>query len=91
MNKKLYVGNLKYSVTGDELRTLFTQAGTVVDAVVISDKYSGRSKGFGFVEMETEEQAQKAVETFNGQDYQGRNLIVNEAKPREESAPAQSA
>ncbi len=86
MNKKLYIGNLKYSVTADELRTLFTQAGTVVDAVVISDKYSGRSKGFGFVEMEGEDQAQKAVEMFNGKDYQGRNLIVNEAKPKVESA-----
>lgn len=82
MNKKLYVGNLDYSVTGDQLGEHFSQAGKVVDAVVISDKYSGRSKGFGFVEMSSEEEAKKAIEMFNGKDFQGRNLIVNEARPQ---------
>jgi RNA recognition motif-containing protein len=88
VNKKLYVGNLKYSVTLDDLKKLFTSAGTVVDAIIISDKYSGRSKGFGFVEMETEEEAQKAIEMFNGKDYEGRNMIVNEAKPKVEASDA---
>lgn len=82
MNKKLYVGNLEYSVTGDQLREHFSQAGKVVDAVVISDKYSGRSKGFGFVEMSSEEEAKKAIEAFNGKDFGGRNIIVNEARPQ---------
>ena len=68
MNKKLYVGNLDYSVDQDQLKTHFAQAGTVVDAVVIKDKYSGRSKGFGFVEMSTEEEAKKAIEMFGGKD-----------------------
>lgn len=81
MNKKLYVGNLDYSVTKDQLAELFAQAGKVVDSVVISDKYSGRSKGFGFVEMETEDEAKKAIETFNGKDFQGRAMVVNEARP----------
>lgn len=83
MSTKLYVGNLDYSVTGDQLKEMFAQAGTVADAVVISDRYSGRSKGFGFVEMTTDEGAKKAIETFNGKDFQGRNLVVNEARPRE--------
>lgn len=81
MNKKLYVGNLDYTVTGDQLAEAFAQAGKVVDAVVISDKYSGRSKGFGFVEMSTEDEAKKAIETFNGKDFQGRAIVVNEARP----------
>lgn len=81
MNKKLYVGNLSYSVTSDQLREHFGQAGTVVDAVVISDRQSGRSKGFGFVEFEKEEEANKAIEMFNGKDMDGRNLVVNEARP----------
>lgn len=80
---KLYVGNLDYSVTGDQLTELFSQAGKVVSATVISDRYSGRSKGFGFVEMSSEEEAKKAIETLNGKDLQGRNLIVNEARPQE--------
>lgn len=85
---KLYVGNLDYSVTGEQLTELFSQAGKVVSAVVITDRYSGRSKGFGFVEMESEDEVKKAIETFNGKDLQGRNLIVNEARPkREESQP----
>ena len=84
MNKKLYVGNLEYSVTQDTLRDHFAQAGNVVDAVVISDKYSGRSKGFGFVEFESDEEAQKAIEMLNGQDFNGRNIVVNEARPKTE-------
>jgi len=83
VNKKLYVGNLPYSVTTDELRTHFSQAGTVVDAVVITDKRTGRSKGFGFVEFEKEDEAQKGVEMFNQKDFQGRALVVNEARPQE--------
>jgi cold-inducible RNA-binding protein len=83
LNLKLYVGNLDYSVTGDQLKELFAQAGSVTDAVVISDRYSGRSKGFGFVEMSNEEGVKKAIEMFNGQDFQGRKLIVNEARPKQ--------
>ena len=81
MASKLYVGNLPYTITGDQLRDQFSQAGTVVDAVVISDRQTGRSKGFGFVEFEKEEDAQKAIEMFNGKDMEGRNLVVNEARP----------
>ena len=88
MNKKLYVGNLDYTVTGDQLGEHFAQAGKVVDSVVISDRYSGRSKGFGFVEMETDEEAKKAIEMFNGKDFQGRNIVVNEARAREERPDA---
>lgn len=88
MNKKLYVGNLNWEVTQEDLRSLFSQAGTVTDAVVITDKYSGRSKGFGFVEFETDEEAKKAVETFNGQELRGRDMVVNEARPREDAPPA---
>lgn len=80
---KLYVGNLDYKVTGDQLTELFSQAGKVVSAVVITDRYSGRSKGFGFVEMSSDEEAKKAIETFNGKEFEGRNLVVNEARPRE--------
>ncbi|MDP3998952.1 MAG: RNA-binding protein [bacterium] len=83
MNLRLYVGNLEYTVTGDQLAQLFAQAGTVTSAVVISDRYSGRSKGFGFVEMSSAEEVKKAIEMFNGKDLQGRNLIVNEARPKE--------
>lgn len=81
MNIKLYAGNLSYNVTSDQLGELFAQAGKVVSAIVISDKFSGRSKGFGFVEMSTEEEAKKAIEMFNGKDFDGRNMVVNEARP----------
>lgn len=77
---KLYVGNLEYTVTGDQLREHFAQAGTVVDAVVITHKDTGRSRGFGFVEFEKEEDAKKAVDMFNDKDFQGRKLVVNEAR-----------
>lgn len=80
---KLYVGNLDYGITGDQLTELFSQAGNVTSATVITDRYSGRSKGFGFVEMSSEEETKKAIEMFNGKDFEGRNLIVNEARPRE--------
>lgn len=80
---KLYVGNLDYSVTGDQLSELFAQAGTVASAVVITDQYSGRSKGFGFVEMSNDDEAKKAIEMFNEKEFQGRNLVVNVARPRQ--------
>lgn len=80
---KLYVGNLNYAVTGDQLSELFAQAGTVVSAIVINDRYSGRSKGFGFVEMSSTEDTKKAIEMFNGKDLEGRKLVVNEARPQQ--------
>src|SRR3989304_10283487 len=81
MNKKLYVGNLLYETTDEELKQLFSQAGNVVSAAVIRYQDTGRSKGFGFVEMESEEAAQKAIDTLNGQDNKGRRLVVSEARP----------
>ena len=83
MATNLYVGNLPYSLTSDQLSQLFSEAGEVVSANVISDKFSGRSKGFGFVEMKTDEEAAKAIELFNGKDVEGRAIVVNEARPRE--------
>jgi cold-inducible RNA-binding protein len=82
MGKKLYVGNLPFSTTTNDLEELFAQAGTVESVNIITDKFSGRSRGFGFVEMGTEEEAQAAIERFDGQDLQGRPLKVNEAKPQ---------
>ncbi len=84
MAKKLYVGGLPYSTTNDELKDHFGAAGTVESATIIMDKMSGRSKGFGFVEMSSDEEAQNAVSMFNGKDFGGRNLTVNEARPMEE-------
>jgi len=84
MATNLFVGNLPYAVDSNKLAELFAQAGTVVSAKVISDKYSGRSRGFGFVEMASDEEAKKAIEMFNGKDMEGRQLVVNEARPREE-------
>ncbi|MEK7132733.1 MAG: RNA-binding protein [Patescibacteria group bacterium] len=84
MAKKLYVGGLPYSTTDAELKDAFSQAGSVASAVVIMDKMSGRSKGFGFVEMSSDEEAQKAIELMNGKDFGGRTLTVNEARPMEE-------
>jgi len=81
MNKKLYVGNLLYEVTEDDLKQVFSEAGTVTSATIIRFRDTGRSKGFGFVEMETEEAAQKAVETLNEKDFKGRKLLVSEARP----------
>ena len=81
MEKKLYVGGLSYNTTEDTLKDLFSQAGTVSSVAIIMDRVSGRSKGFGFVEMSTEEEAKKAIEMFNGKDLDGRNVTVNEARP----------
>jgi len=83
MAKKLYVGGLPYSTTDAELADAFAQAGTVQSAVIIMDKMSGRSKGFGFVEMASDEEAQTAIETLNGKDLGGRNITVSEARPLE--------
>lgn len=87
MGKRLYVGNLPYNATDDQLKELFSGAGEVASANIIVDKMSGRSKGFGFVEMATDEEAAKAVEMFNGKDLGGRNITVNEARPMEQRAP----
>ena len=81
MGNKLYVGNLLYEVTEDQLKDMFAQAGTVVSASVIRFRDTGRSKGFAFVEMATPEEAQKAIDTFNEKDNQGRKLVVSEARP----------
>jgi len=83
MAKNLYVGNLSYSVKDDELQALFAQFGTVSSARVISDRDTGRSKGFGFVEMPNDDEAQAAIDGLNGKENNGRPLTVNEAKPRE--------
>ncbi|MDQ6965100.1 MAG: RNA-binding protein [Mariprofundales bacterium] len=80
----IYVGNLPYSVNEDDLRNLFSEFGEVSNAHVISDRDTGRSKGFGFVEMESSEDGQKAIEALDGSELQGRNVRVNEAKPRED-------
>jgi len=78
---KLYIGNLSYSTTGDTLSEAFASAGTVVSAVVISDRATGRSKGFGFVEMSTEAEAKAAIELWDGKELDGRTIKVNEARP----------
>ena len=83
MGKKLYVGNLSYDVDSSQLQELFGQHGTVQSAEVIADRETGRSKGFGFVEMGTDEEAQAAIAALNGQQFDGRALTVNEAKPKE--------
>ena len=82
MATKLYVGNLPFQTTSDDLRELFAQAGSVESAQVVEDRMTGRSRGFGFVEMTTAEEAAAAIEQFNGKDFNGRNLTVNEARPR---------
>ena len=83
MGKKLYVGNLAYSVTSESLEQMFLEFGTVVSAQVIQDRDTGRSKGFGFVEMQTDDAAQRAIDGMHEKDLGGRRLTVNEAKPRE--------
>lgn len=87
MATKLYVGGLPYSTQEDALREYFAQAGSVTSAVIIMDKMSGRSKGFGFVEMSSADEAQKAIEMFNDQEFEGRKLTVNEARPMEARPP----
>jgi len=84
MGKRLYVGNLSYSVVGSGLQQLFAQFGQVASADVISDRVTGRAKGFGFVEMGSDEDAQKAIVGLNGTEYEGRKMVVNEARPRED-------
>lgn len=84
MAKKLYVGGLPYAYTDAQLSELFSQAGKVETASIVIDKFSGRSRGFGFVEMSSDEEADKAIEMFNNYELEGRNLVVNEARPREE-------
>ena len=87
MATKLYVGGLPYSVQEDALKDLFAQAGNVASAVIIMDKMSGRSKGFGFVEMSSQDEASKAISMFNEQEFEGRKLTVNEARPMEARPP----
>ena len=82
MAAKLFVGGLSWDTTSDSLRQFFAQAGTVVSATVITDKFSGRSKGFGFVEMSTDAEAQEATQKLNGQDLDGRTIAVSEARPQ---------
>jgi RNA recognition motif-containing protein len=86
MGKKLYVGNLSYQVDSSELEQLFSPHGQVVSAQIINDRDTGRSKGFGFVEMSSDQEAQAAITALNGQQHNGRALTVNEARPREERA-----
>ena len=83
MSKKLYVGNLAFQTTTQDLEQLFAQAGSVASAQIIEDRDTGRSKGFAFVEMSTEDEAAKAIEQFNGKEVAGRALKVNEARPKE--------
>jgi cold-inducible RNA-binding protein len=87
MGKRLYVGNLPFNTTDDTLREHFAQVGNVTSANVLIDKMTGRSRGFGFVEMDTDDEAQKAVETLNGKDFGGRALTVNEARPMADKPP----
>ena len=83
MAKKLYVGGLPYATTDDELKSAFAQAGSVDSATIIMDRATGRSKGFGFVEMSSDVEAQAAIDMWNGKDFGGRNLTVSEARPLE--------
>jgi cold-inducible RNA-binding protein len=84
MAMKLYVGNLSFQTSSEDLQQLFAQAGTVESASVVEDRDTGRSRGFGFVEMASKEDGEKAIQQFNGTDLNGRNLTVNEARPRED-------
>jgi RNA recognition motif-containing protein len=84
MAMKLYVGNLSFQTSSEDLQQLFAQAGTVESATVVEDRDTGRSRGFGFVEMASKEEGEKAIQQFNGTDLNGRNLTVNEARPRED-------
>ena len=84
MSMKLYVGNLSFQTSSDDLQQLFAQAGTVESASVVEDRDTGRSRGFGFVEMSSKEEGEAAIAQFNGKELGGRNLNVNEAKPRED-------
>lgn len=88
MSAKLFVGNLDYTVTTDDLRQYFATVGEVVDAVVLMDKMTGRSRGFGFVEYASEDDAKSAIEKLNGSELKGRNINVNEARPPREDGQA---
>ena len=83
MATKLFIGSLSWDTTDDTLKNFFAAAGTVVSAQVLKDKFTGKSRGFGFVEMSSDEEAQKAIEMWNGQEMDGRKLTVNEARPQE--------
>ena len=90
MSKRLYIGGLPYTSTSESLKAAFAQAGNVESANIIMDRMTGRSKGFGFVEMTTDEEAQAAISMWNGKDFEGRKLTVNEARPMEERPPRRS-
>ena len=90
MSTKLYVGGIPYTTTEGSLRDAFAKAGNVTSASIIIDRMTGRSKGFGFVEMATEEEANAAIEMFNEKDFEGRNLTVNVARPLEPRAPGEN-
>ena len=83
MALRLFIGNLSFKTTEGELQTLFTESGSVTSVTIIMDRFSGRSRGFGFIEMGSEEEAQAAIEKLNGYEFEGRALTVNEAKPQE--------
>jgi RNA recognition motif-containing protein len=89
-SKKLYVGNLPYRTTDADLKEMFSGAGNVMSATIIMDKFSGRSKGFGFVEMSSLDEAEKAISMFNGRDMDGRALTVTEARPKPEGGAGRS-
>ena len=91
MAAKLYVGNLAYTVTEDRLQEHFAQHGSVVSARIITDKFTGQSKGFGFVEMSSDQEAEKAISALNGTDFEGRNIVVSEARPQAPRAPRRAA
>ena len=91
MSNKLYVGNLSFRVTNEDLHDYFAAAGAVESANVVFDRETGRSRGFGFVEMASEDDANNAIAQFNGQEYDGRNMVVNEARPREDRGGAAAA
>lgn len=87
MSAKLFVGNLSYQATEEDLRELFQQAGTVESVRIITDQFTGRPRGFGFVEMSTKEEAERAIELLNGRLFRDRNLVVNEARPQPNRTP----
>ncbi len=87
MSSKLYVGNLAFETTEIDLQDAFAEAGTVTEVALMQDKFTGRSRGFGFVTLSSADEAQKAIDLFHGKPLHGRNLTVNEARPREERAP----